>query len=295
MTPCVAAYVSRGWFLPVQLLRDVSPASREPLRAAAYGFHAGDTSVLPWSCRVIYPPAHLLQTSTSRRQQPASQATTNRVSRQTDSNPAAAPPDEATPTEPRRSASRPALPRRRVGQLRVAGDGAAAAPKGVPPCSSQVLPPAEPGSGRVARETNRAAYTWHAAERKLSQHPMLGGAALPAGPVYTPSSAPASRGRGADAEREDPDLPARLTRSPGRTRRAWGYHGRRACGRAGSPAVRRRGAASPLPPPRRHRSGRSSSTRRVVYRRSRRGPRRVARRRGAEVAHTASRAPPERP
>ena len=223
MTPCVAAYVSRGWFLPVQLLRDVSPASREPLRAAAYGFHAGDTSVLPWSCRAIYPPAHLLQTSTSRRQQPASQATTNRVSRQTDSNPAAAPPDEATPTEPRRSASRPALPRRRVGQLRVAGDGAAAAPKGVPPCSSQVLPPAEPGSGRVARETNRAAYTWHAAERKLSQHPMLGGAALPAGPVYTPSSAPASRGRGADAEREDPDLPARLTRSPGRTRRAWGY------------------------------------------------------------------------
>ena len=151
MTPCVAAYVSRGWFLPVQLLRDVSPASREPLRAAAYGFHAGDTSVLPWSCRAIYPPAHLLQTSTSRRQQPASQATTNRVSRQTDGNPAAAPPDEAAPTEPRRSASRPALPRRRVGQLRVAGDGAAAAPKGVPPCSSQVLPPAEPGSGRVAQ------------------------------------------------------------------------------------------------------------------------------------------------
>ena len=223
MTPCVAAYVSRGWFLPVQLLRDVSPASREPLRAAAYGFHAGDTSVLPWSCRVIYPPAHLLQTSTSRRQQPASQATTNRVSRQTDGNPAAAPPDEAAPTEPHRYNPRPSLPRRRVGQLQVAGDGAAAALKGVPPCSSQVLPPAEPGSGRVARETNRAAYTWHAAERKLSQHPMLGGAALPAGPVYTPSSAPASRGRGADAEREDPDLPARLTRSPGRTRRAWGY------------------------------------------------------------------------
>eukprot|EP01046_Picozoa_sp_COSAG06_P004237 COSAG06_NODE_175_length_21137_cov_71.560790_16_plen_180_part_00 len=109
----------------------------------------------------------------------------NRVSRQTDGNPAAAPPDEAAPTEPRRSASRPALPRRRVGQLRVAGDGAAAAPKGVPPCSSQVLPPAEPGSGRVARTTSRAAYTWHAAGRKLSQHPMLGGAALPAGPVFT--------------------------------------------------------------------------------------------------------------
>eukprot|EP01046_Picozoa_sp_COSAG06_P097279 COSAG06_NODE_43384_length_372_cov_1.249084_1_plen_108_part_10 len=45
---------------------DVSPTSREPLRAVAYGFHAGDTSVLPWSCRVIYPPTHLLQTSTSR-------------------------------------------------------------------------------------------------------------------------------------------------------------------------------------------------------------------------------------
>ena len=28
---------------------------------------------------------------------------------------------------------------------------------------------------------------------------------------------------GAPTRREDPDLPARLTRSPGRTRRAWGY------------------------------------------------------------------------
>jgi hypothetical protein len=223
MTPCVAAYVSRGWFLPVQLLRDVSPASREPLRAAAYGFHAGDTSVLPWSCRAIYPPAHLLQTSTSRRQQPASQATTNRVSRQTDSNPAAAPPDEAAPTEPRRSASRPALPRRRVGQLRVAGDGAAAAPKGVPPCSSQVLPPAEPGSGRVARTTSRAAYTWHAAGRKLSQHPMLGGAALPAGPVFTILLHAGQPRTGRRRGERHPDLPARLTRNPGRTRRAWGY------------------------------------------------------------------------
>ena len=152
-----------------------------------------------------------------------SQAVTNRLADKRMAAAAAAPPDEAAPTEPHRYIPRPSLPRRRVGQLQVAGDGAAAALKGVPPCSSQVLPPAEPGSGRVARETNRAAYTWHAAERKLSQHPMLGGAALPAGPVYTPSSAPASRGRGADAEREDPDLPARLTRSPGRTRRAWGY------------------------------------------------------------------------
>jgi len=49
--------------------------------------------------------------------------------------------------------------------------------------------------------TNRATYTWHAVVRKLSQHPMLGDAALPASPVYTPSSARASRRRGANAER----------------------------------------------------------------------------------------------
>ena len=255
MTPCVATYVSRGWFLPVQLLRDVSPASREPLRAAAYGFHAGDTSVLPWSCRVIYPPAHLLQTSTSRRQQPASQATTNRVSRQTDGNPAAAPPDEAAPTEPRRSASRPALPRRRVGQLRVAGDGAAAAPKGVPPCSSQVLPPAEPGSGRVAQ-------------------------------FYQPRGLHMARGRtrtqpASDAQRCGPPsksgLHTLLRACQPRTGRRRGERRPGPAGaahkeprenkaRVGLPmvaelvveqdpsAVRRRGAASPLPPSRRHRS-----------------------------------------
>ena len=80
-----------------------------------------------------------------------SQAVTNRLADRRMAAAAAAPPDEATPTEPHRYNSRPSLPRRRVGQLQVAGDGAAAAPKGVPPCSSQVLPPAEPGSGRVAQ------------------------------------------------------------------------------------------------------------------------------------------------
>jgi hypothetical protein len=89
-----------------------------------------------------------------------SQAVTNRLADRRIAAATAAPPDEATPTEPRRYILRPSLPRRRVGQLQVAGDGAAAALKGVPPCSSQVLPPAEPGSGRVAPSTNHAAYTW---------------------------------------------------------------------------------------------------------------------------------------
>jgi hypothetical protein len=80
-----------------------------------------------------------------------SQAVTNRLADRRIAAATAAPPDEAAPTEPRRYILRPSLPRRRVGQLQVAGDGAAAAPKGVPPCSSQVLPPAEPGSGRVAQ------------------------------------------------------------------------------------------------------------------------------------------------
>jgi hypothetical protein len=297
MTPCVAAYVSRGWFLPVQLLRDVSPASREPLRAAAYGFHAGDTSVLPWSCRVIYPPAHLLQTSTSRRQQPASQATTNRVSRQTDGNPAAAPPDEAAPTEPHRYNPRPSLPRRRVGQLQVAGDGAAAALKGVPPCSSQVLPPAEPGSGRVAPSTNRAAYTWRVVGESAYSASIRCSVVRPSQQArfsHPPPRWPTEDGA-PTWERESRTCRRGSQGAQGEQGARGVTDGSRACGRAGSPAVRRRGAASPLPPPRRHRSGRSSSTRRVVYRRSRRGPRRVARRRGAEVAHTASRAPPERP
>ena len=89
-----------------------------------------------------------------------SQAVTNRLADRRMAAAAAAPPDEATPTEPHRYIPRPSLPRRRVGQLQVAGDGAAAALKGVPPCSSQVLPPAEPGSGRVAPSTKRVAYTW---------------------------------------------------------------------------------------------------------------------------------------
>ena len=256
MTPCVAAYVSRGWFLPVQLLRDVSPASREPLRAAAYGFHAGDTSVLPWSCRAIYPPAHLLQTSTSRRQQPASQATTNRVSRQTDGNPAAAPPDEAAPTEPRRSASRPALPRRRVGQLRVAGDGAAAAPKGVPPCSSQVLPPAEPGSGRVAPSTNRAAYTWRVVGESAYSASIRCSVVRPSQQArfsHPPPRWPTEDGA-PTWERESRTCRRGSQGAQGEQGARGVTDGSRACGRAGSPAVRRRGAASPLPPSRRHRS-----------------------------------------
>ena len=171
--PRVATYVSLGTFLRLQLV--VSRGDRMPQLPPHAVTALREKNHLPRPPTVMNC-GHALTATTS-------QAVTNRLADKRMAAAAAAPPDEAAPTEPHRYIPRPSLPRRRVGQLQVAGDGAAAALKGVPPCSSQVLPPAEPGSGRVARETNRAAYTWHAAERKLSQHPMLGGAALPSGPV----------------------------------------------------------------------------------------------------------------
>ena len=43
--------------------------------------------------------------------------------------------------------------------------------------------PPSRAAAELRNSTNHAAYTWHVVVRELSQHPMLGGAALPAGPV----------------------------------------------------------------------------------------------------------------
>ena len=175
MVPRAVAYVSLGTFLRLQLV--VSRGDRMPQLSP----HAVTTLRLKHHLPPLPPLmncGHALTATTS-------QAVTNRLADRRIAAATAAPSDEAAPTEPRRYNPRPSLPRRRVGQLQVAGDGAAAALKGVPPCSSQVLPPAEPGSGRVAPSTQPRGL--HMARgrrgRILSQHPMLGGAALPAGPV----------------------------------------------------------------------------------------------------------------
>ena len=48
--------------------------------------------------------------------------------------------------------------------------------------------PPSRAAAELRNSTNHVAYTWHVVVRELSQHPMLSGAALPASPVYTPSS-----------------------------------------------------------------------------------------------------------
>ena len=185
-----------------------------------------------------------------------SQAVTNRLADRRIAAATAAPPDEAAPTEPHRYILRPSLPRRRVGQLQVAGDGAAAAPKGVPPCSSQVLPPAEPGSGRVAPSTNRAAYTWRVVGESAYSASIRCSVVRPSQQArfsHPPPRWPTEDGA-PTWERESRTCRRGSQGAQGEQGARGVTDGSRACGRAGSPAVRRRGAASPLPPSRRHRS-----------------------------------------
>ena len=185
-----------------------------------------------------------------------SQAVTNRLADRRIAVATAAPSDEATPTEPHRYIPRPSLPRRRVGQLQVAGDGAAAALKGVPPCSSQVLPPAEPGSGRVAPSTNHAAYTWRVVGESAYSASIRCSVVRPSQQArfrHPPPRWPTEDGA-PTWERESRTCRRGSQGAQGEQGARGVTDGSRACGRAGSPAVRRRGAASPLPPSRRHRS-----------------------------------------
>ena len=185
-----------------------------------------------------------------------SQAVTNRLADRRIAAATAAPPDEAAPTEPRRYILRPSLPRRRVGQLQVAGDGAAAALKGVPPCSSQVLPPAEPGSGRVAPSTNHVAYTWRVVGESAYSASIRCSVVRPSQQArfsHPPPRWPTEDGA-PTWERESRTCRRGSQGAQGEQGARGVTDGSRACGRAGSPAVRRRAAASPLPPSRRHRS-----------------------------------------